>query len=198
MELDDLKKSWQESQPVKPLNINIMELIRNKNNGPIASLKKSFIRQIGAMIVVSGGIIITATRNTPNVLNSVILWYYVVFCLGVILFAYYNYRMVSRLESMDTLVKSNLEQQLAILKTRMKWKRAGLLTAIFIFVLLLEILPHFQHYRMLARWHSVSPVIRFSGYAAFLVGEYFLINWINKSNSGKHLQYLNDLTRELQ
>lgn len=198
MELDELKQTWQQSQSTKPLNTNVMELIQHKSYGPLAALKKAFLKHIALMMIVPAYVIIVTTDDVQRVFSSVILWYYVVFCLAVIVFSYLNYRMVSKMEVMDTLVKANLEQQVEMLETRMKWKKTGLAIALVIFILLLEIVPYFQNYRMLDKWHSVSPAIRYVCYATFLVFQYFAGTWVNKRRYGRHLEYLKELTNEMQ
>jgi len=198
MELDELKQTWQDTQSTKSLNTNIMELIQHKSYGPLAALKKSFRKQIALMMIVPAYVVMINTHDLQNVLNSVILWYYVVFCIGVIIFSYYNYRIVSKMEGMDNLVKANLEKQVEILETRMKWKRTGVLIALVILILLLEIVPYFQHYRMLDKWHSVSTSIRYVSYVGFLAFQYFVSTWVNKRRYGQHLQYLKELANEMQ
>ena len=198
MELDELKQTWQQSQSTKPLNTNIMELIQHKSYGPLAALKKFFRKQIALMMIVPAYVIMINTEDVMHALSSVILWYYVLFCLGVIIFSYYNYRLVGKMEGMDNLVKSNLEKQVHLLEIRMKWKKTGLTIALLGFILLLEIVPYFQHYRMLDKWHAISPMIRYTSYAAFLVFQYFVSTWANKRKYGRHLEYLKELTNELQ
>ena len=198
MELDDLKQTWQQSQSIKPSNTNIMELIQQKSYGPLAALKKAFRKHILLMIVLPAYVIITNTDDLNHALKSVMLWAYIAFFLGVIVFTYYNYRMVSKMESMDHLVKANLEQQVDLLQTRMKWKRTGLMIALLFFILLAEVVPYFQHYRMSDKWLSVAPAIRFLSYAAFLIFIFFINTWVNERRYGRHLRYLKELADEMQ
>ena len=198
MELDDLKQTWQQSQSTKPSNTNIMELIQNKSNGPVAALKKAFRKHILLMIILPAYVIITNTEDLNHALRIIMLWAYVAFFLGVIVFTYYNYRMVSKMESMDNLVKTNLEQQVNLLQTRMKWKKTGLTIALLFFILLAEVVPYFQHYRMSDKWLTVAPAIRFLSYASFLIFQYFFSNWVNERRYGRHLRYLKELADEMQ
>lgn len=198
MELDDLKQTWQQSQSTKPLNTNIMELIQQRSYGPLAALKKAFKKQIALMMIVPAYLIIIDKNDLNHLLQSVMLWYYIAFCLAVILFSYYNYLIVNKMERMDNLVKANVVQQVSILEARMKWKKTGLLIAFIVFILLLEIVPYFQHYRMLDKWHSVAPGIRYVSYVAFLVFQHFASIWVNKRRYGRHLEYLKELANEMQ
>ena len=198
MELDDLKQTWQQSQSAKPLNTNIMELIQHKSYGPLAALKKTFIRHILFMIIWPAYIIIDNIDDLHYAFNNVLFWVYIAFSLGIIVFTYYNYRIVSKMESMDNLVKANVEQQVDLLQTRMKWKKTGLTIATLFFIALVEIIPYFQHYRMLDKWHAVAPVIRFLSYAAFMIFQYFVSTWLNERRYGRHLRYLKELANEMQ
>ena len=197
MELDDLKQTWKQSE-VKNLNTDIMKLIQHKSYGPIAALKREFRKQIIVMMILPVMLILTNADDISRVLTSVMFWSYVAFCLGIIVFAWYNYRIVKKMEVMDGMVKSNIEQQVNILETRLKWKVIALRIVLLYFILLTEIVPYFQHYRMLDKWHSLSPVIRFGSYAALLLLQYFLSAKVIRRKFGTHLNYLKDLMREMQ
>ncbi len=197
MELNDLKQTWQ-NQSTKPLNTDIMQLIQHKSYGPLAALKKAFRKQILLMAIIPVFFIISNADNLSAVLNSVILWYYIAFCIGVIIFSYYNYQIVNKMEGMDNLVKTNLEQQINLLETRMKWKKTGLMIALIFFILLVEIVPYFQHYRMLDKWHALPAAIRYLSYAGLLALQYFANTWVNERRYGTHLKYLKELVKEMQ
>ena len=77
MELDDLKPTWQKSQPTTTSNTDIMQLIQHKTYGPVAALKKAFRKQIILMGIIPVYFILINTNDLPHVLNSVILWAYI-------------------------------------------------------------------------------------------------------------------------
>ena len=88
MELDDLKNQWKQADKIQKLkNQNIMELIQNRSHGPVAELKRSFKKQIIAMTVVPIAILATNMHQIDKTLSSVLFWFYIVFCIGVIIFA---------------------------------------------------------------------------------------------------------------
>jgi len=198
MELDDLKQAWNQKQSTKPLNTDIMELIQHKSYGPLAALKKAFRKQIVLMAIIPAYFIIFNVDDVHALLNNVILWSYIAFCVGVIIFSYYNYRMVNKMEGMDNMVKINLEQQVNVLERRMKWKKTALKVALIFFILLIEIVPYFQHYRMLDKWHSLPVAIRYFTYAGLFVLQYFANTWVNERRYGRHLKYLKELVKEMQ
>jgi hypothetical protein len=198
MELDDLKNSWKQTNINKISNKDIMELIQLKSYGPLAALKRGFKKQIRLMAIMPIILIATNIKNIEGVLTSVLFWSYVLLCVGVILFSSYNYRIVTKMESMDGMVKSNLEQQIQLLEMRLRWNIRGIRIALLFFILLIEILPYFQQYRMLNTWHALSPVIRFSSYAALFLFQYFVSRRLKERDFGTHITYLKMLVKEIQ
>lgn len=198
MELDDLKESWKQTNIKKITNTNIMELIQHKSYGPVSALKRAFAKQIRLMIIIPVILLLTNVNDLGKVLSSIMFWSYVVFCMGVVFFAYYNYRLVEQMEDMNGLVKSRLEQQVNIMETRLKGNIIGVRIALLFFISLTEIVPYFQHFRMLDKWHSLSPAIRFGAYALLLILQYLLSRKISERKYGKHLSYLKELVKEME
>ena len=88
---------------------------------------------------------------------------------------------------MDGPVIANLEQQIGLLETRIKWELTGMRIALLFFILLAEVIPYVQHYRMLDLWHSFSPAIRVTVYVALLLLQFFMNRKISQRNLGIHL-----------
>ena len=175
-----------------------MNMIQHKTYGPIAALKKEFRKQIIVMSLLPLLLICTNLDDISKPLTSVLFWAYLLLCAGVVVFAYFEYKIVNQMSVMDGRVKLNLEKQVTIPQTRMKWKVTGLRIALLILIVLTEIVPYFQHYRMLDKWHSLSPVIRFSAYAALLLFQYFVGRKVIYRKFGSHLAYLKDLVHEME
>lgn len=197
MELDDLKKTWQETEPQKIKNTNIMELIHHKSYGPIAALKKAFRRQMLVMLLIPFLLLASNSDNLEAAYSSALFWSYVAFCIGIIIMSYNNYRTVKKMETMDGIVKANIKKQTTLLETRLSQIMIGGRIALLYFIVLLEVLPHFQHYRMLDKWHGLSPLIRYGSYAGFLVFQYFMSKRICKIKFGDHIAYLKSLVAEM-
>jgi hypothetical protein len=120
------------------------------------------------------------------------------FCASVIVFHVFNYRIVRQMELMDGDVRSNLQKQINILETRLRWKRIFLpLVALFFFALV-EILPGYQHFRMLDKWHALPVLTRIVSYAGFLLLQFFANRWVTWRKFGSHLDYLKKLIKELE
>lgn len=197
MELDDLKQTWKENNIKKTVNKNIMEMIQNKSYGPVAKLKRSYIKQILVMGLMPLYFLIISIDDISQPLTSVLYWCYTAFCLLVMAFAFYNYRIADKMQDMNGMVKMTLEQQIFLLEKRMNWKIIGLRIALLFFVVLVEVLPYFQHLRMLDKWHSLSPFIRFGSYALLFIMQYFLTPRILHHKFGRHLTYLKELAKEM-
>lgn len=198
MELDEFKEMWQRSPVTLQHNQKIMELIRNTSDGPLAALKKAFKKQIRLLIILPFIFIINNADDVSRPLTSILFWSYVLFCSMVIYFSYRNYHLVSEMSGMDTMVKINLQQQLALLRHNLKRKIIIVRIALIVFIILVEVVPYIQHYRMLEKWHSLSPLIRFSSYAAFIVLQYFLSKRISERKYGKHLSHLESLIQDME
>src|SRR6185369_1423187 len=112
MELDDLKQSWKETNIKTYKNTDIMDLMKHKSYGPIAALKREFRKQIVVMALLPLFLLITTIDDISKIYTNVLFWSYVAFCLGMIIFASVNYRIVEKMGMMDAKVISNLEQQI--------------------------------------------------------------------------------------
>ena len=66
------------------------------------------------------------------------------------------------------------------------------------FVLLLEVVPYFQHYRMLDKWHSLSLPLRIGAYAGFFLLQYILNRRLKEHRVGRHIAYLKELVGQMQ
>ena len=197
MELDDLKHSWQQ-QPAKIKHTDIMELIRHKSYGPIAALKRSFKKEMKFLIIIPVFVLMVNVKDWEKTLSSVMFWSYIIFCFGVFSFSYQGYRIVGKMEGMEGMVKGNLQKQITLLEKRLQRTITGVRIALLYFIALTEVLPYFQHYRMLDKWHALSPWIRFSTYAGLLLLQYFVSRYALHRKFGQHLTYLKGLVRELQ
>jgi hypothetical protein len=198
MELDELKQTWNQTPVKKNINTDIMELIQHKSYGPLSALKRVFLKEIKFMIILPVILVMTNANDVRTVLTSVMFWSYVGFCICMIVFSYFNYRTVQKMGGMDEMVRSNLEQQIAILEKRLKWNMVSVRIVMLFFVVLTEVVPYFQHYRMLDKWHSLSPLIRFGAYAGLIILQYIVSRNVARRKFGRHLAYLKDLAKEMQ
>ena len=172
-------------------------MIRHKSYGPVAELKRSYRKQILVMSLLPVLLLLTNMDDIQKPLNSILFWSYVALCIGMAVFSVYDYRIVEKMQAMDKMIKQNLQQQITILETRLRWKIISLRIALLFLIALTEVVPYFQHYRMLDKWHSLPLLVRLSCYAAFIALQYFLSPAILKRKFGRHLEYLKELAKEL-
>jgi hypothetical protein len=198
MELDELKKMWSETPIKDKSNTKIMELIQDKNNGPLAALKRTYRKRIRLMAIIPFLLLATNLENVDHVLTSVLFWSYVAFCIGIILFSWYNYRVVEKMQTMDGMVKTNLEQQISWLEKRGNMEIMGIRMVMLYFIVLLEVLPYFQHFRMLEKWHSLPLPVRIGAYAGVLLLQFLFVKRIRERKVGRHLTYLKGVVAQMQ
>lgn len=198
MELDDLKKTWKQENQKQTKTPDIMELIHQKSRGPIASLKNSFRKQMIVVTALMSMVIATQAGNLDSTSSNLLFWTFIGFCLAMILTFYMNYRQTGKMEAMDEKVKNNLMKYVNMMEQRLRWQNIGARVVILFLILLLEIIPLYQHVRMLDTWNSLSPLIRFSSYAAYLVFQYYISRSVTRRKFGKHLDHLKSLLKEVK
>ena len=198
MELDDLKRTWKQENQKQTKTPDIMELIHQKSRGPIASLKNSFRKQIIVVTALMSMVIATQAGNLDSTSSNLLFWTFIGFCLAMILTFYMNYRQTGKMEAMDEKVKNNLMKYVNMMEQRLRWQNIGARVVILFLILLLEIIPLYQHVRMLDTWNSLSPLIRFSSYAAYLVFQYYISRSVTRRKFGKHLDHLKSLLKEVK
>ena len=198
MELDDMKQAWQQTPVNNKSNTDIMVLIHQKSSGPVAALKSVYRKQMILMAIIPFVLISTNIQDLDKVFTSIMFWSYVIFCIGVILFARYNYRAAVKMETMDDKVLTNLTHQIDLLEKRARWEITGLRCVLLYFIALTEVAPYFQHYRMLDHWHSLPAAVRFGSYTALFLVQYFLNARLKEKKVGRHLRYLRGLVAELK
>jgi hypothetical protein len=197
MELDDLKQLWNQAPLKTTKNTDIMDIIKHKTYGPLASLKAVYRKQILVMCVIPILLLMTNLEDLQKPLTSVLFWSYIAFCSAMIVFARYNYRTVSNMAVMDDKVRANLSQQINVLEKRARLEIIVLRAVLLFFIALVEIVPYFQHYRMLDKWHSLPGYARVSAYAGLILLQFFLNRKIKQRKIGRHLDYLKELVNEL-
>jgi hypothetical protein len=199
MELDELKQQWKHADANQTSqNKNIMEMIQHSSNGPVAALKTSYKRQIGLMALMPIVLILTNFANIETTLSSVLFWTYTAFCFAVVIFAGYNYKVVKQMEDSGVMVKPHLERMIRFLETSMQRNVTGVRIAMLFFIVLTEVLPYIQHFRMLDAWHGLSPLIRYGTYALLVLLQYFSVKRMSYIKFGQHIERLKGLVRQME
>jgi hypothetical protein len=198
MEIDELKKIWNETPEKGNLNTRIMEIIQNQTYGPLESLRAAYRRQIVLMSIIPVLLVMSNFNDIDKILTSVLFWAYVAFCICIVTYARMNLNIVAKMQQMDKVVKANLEQQVILLEKRTRLEIVGLRVVLAFFIVLVEMLPYFQHYRMLDKWNSLNVFIRFGAYAGIALLQYVLTKNLKERKVGRHIKNLKQLASQLQ
>ena len=198
MEIDDLKESWRNSTgKIKTPERDIIALIQNKGNGPAAQLKRRFRK--GLLLIPFVACIVTIQFSKKgNLFSDVLYWYFIGFCVGVMAYFYFNYRLVSRMQTMENNVKENLLQQVQTLQAGLKWRLIITRGLVVIFILLLELLLYLRQEPRFSGWYGRPVHIRLLAYAGAVIFFYFLTKFALHHRYGKHIRYLQTLTEQMK
>jgi hypothetical protein len=79
----------------------------------------------------------------------------------------------------------------------LRYKLIVLPLVLLVMVILTEILPFYQHFRMLDKWHALPDLLRFGIYAAFFILQYFASRLVNKRKFGRHISQMRELLARL-
>lgn len=198
MELDDLKNSWKQSTSnIKNSNTNIMELIQNKSYGPIASLKNRFRKQLVIIPIVLSILVINLSKH-HNLFSDVLFWFYILFMMFVLFYFYFNYKMIRGMQNMDHPVKANLEKQIHILETGIKWRLIITRIMLVVFLVLLEILLFFNQEPSLVKWYAQPLYLRLLCYSAAVLLFFLFTKVVFKYKYSRHISYLKELVQQMQ
>lgn len=133
-----------------------------------------------------------------DIFSDALFWFYLIFCLLMTLYFYYNYRLINKMQCMDCLVKSNLEKQTEILENGLKWRLVFTRAAFIIFLVLLEVLMYYHQEPSLEKWYSQPLIIRIPVYAVLITAVYFMTKFVFRHKYGKYIQNLKKLVQQMQ
>lgn len=175
-----------------------MDIIQHKSSGPVAALRSSYKRLMGVMTVVPIAIFLTNLPNADAMLSSLLFWTYIAFCAGVFLFARLSLSAVRKLERTEEAVKDHLEQQVSVLALRLRQKIVFQKATLLVLIALTEITPYFQHYTMLAKWHSLPVLLRVATYATLFLLQHFAVRRVAQAKYGQHIQRLQQIVEDMR
>jgi hypothetical protein len=195
MDLDQLKQRWQQTDTHESTQgNNLRSLLRGRDRGPVAALKRNFRRQIIILLLVFA--LFLHELRDRQIFHNVFFDWYLVCGLSLCIFFYVNLRLVKKLERTDEALTDHIKNEVAVLEKRMRWHRIFTRIAIVSLIALLEILPFFSSERMLQKWHAVEPVIRIAAYAALLLFQYYVGRFIARRRYGQHLDRLKKILND--
>jgi hypothetical protein len=199
MELDELKESWKKTGTNdKKSKLNIMELIQHPSYGPVATLKREYRKLIILLVVMPLCLLLTNAQDITKPLTSILFWFYTLFCFGMIYYFTRNLKLLDKISRMDNPVKENIQQQVSILENRLRIQMKLKVYIFLIFILLVEVVPYIQDYRMLNTWHNLPILIRLGSYSALILLQHFLSRAVLQKKFGQHISYLKEMLKEME
>jgi len=198
MELDDLKKTWQQSnENIKAPQKDIRELIQSRSEQPLAKLKRRFRKGILLMPVIAAIVVIEFSRK-QDFASRFLVWYLLCFCLIMMLYFYVNYRLVNRTQLSEGDVYSNLVIQTKMLTQLLQLRLLLMRGAIALFFLLLEVLMYLRHGKGYESWQAHSIFFRLAVYVVTFIFFFFFTRLAINHRYRKNIQYLQLLVKELE
>lgn len=198
MELDDLKKPWQQAtEKSKPSDTDIMKLIQNKQYGPAASLKKRFRKQLIIIPLLLALIIPNLSRH-HDLFSDVLFWCFIGTGIAMCLYFLHSYRLTSSMQNMERPVKANLEKQVAVLEKGFNRRLRIVRILVVFYIVSLEALLYLKQEPSLVKWYAQPPGIRLLCYAGFVTAFFFASKIIVNYKYGKHIRSLKELVGQMQ
>ncbi|MDQ6608532.1 MAG: hypothetical protein M3Y85_01780 [Bacteroidota bacterium] len=197
MELDELKQSWTKSnEKIKIPDRDILEMIRNNSDGPVAKLKRRFKK---GMFILPAIALIAGTKlvQKHGFIFDVFTLYFFTFCFLITIYFYLNYRLVSQIQAVDGDVKTNLKRQVRLLQAGLKWRLLITRGMMVLFIIVLELLMQLKQDNGFEKWHTQPVVIRLLIYAGAFLFFYLLTKFATNLRYNKYIRHLEVLTEQL-
>ncbi len=198
MELDAFKNAWKDSNENDLITSkqSIMEMIRHKSYGPLASLKKNLELQL-MIVPIAIAILVYKTTTHPELLSNVFFW---CFCsVGFMIAGYYlvSYLAVLKLENKTNTLKQTLFNQVGTIEKTFQRYFMSTRIAQLLVIALLEILMYNGRVQELDGWQNFAWPLRVLVYAGVIIATYFSTKYVIYRHYGRHLQKIKELLDQL-
>ena len=198
MELDELKKSWQRfGEKMKAPQKDIQELIKNRSEQPLAKLKRRFRKGMLLMPAIASIVIIQFSHNN-DFASHVLVWYLLCFCAIMLVYFYVNYRLVSKMESNESDVHSNLLRQTKLLTQLLQFRLLLMRGAVALFFALVELMMYFRHGGGYESWHARPVIYRLLVYVGTFIFFFFFTRIAMNHRYRKNIRHLQDLVKAFE
>ena len=203
MELDQLKKIWQQESAQGKEDEQLLLLLGKRSNNPIARMKRNLLMELISIIILYGSMIIYYAYAFHGTMSEV-SWFMVAIALFFFVYYYRKNRLLNKMECLTCQVRSNLQRQVSTLEKYVKFYLvAGTAIAplaIFFFGWLIYIkFPGkarsvFNPLGVHPLWETITAwTIVWSIYRNHLLPEQMVCSKLY----GKHIQKLKELLAEL-
>jgi Na+/melibiose symporter-like transporter len=196
MELDDLKKSWQQSgNNIIPPRKEISEIIKSRSEQPLARLKRRFLKGIMLMPFIAAMVFIEFSHK-QSFGSRFLMAYLMVFCLVMMGYFYVNYRLVTKMQTTDTNLHSNLLLQTSTLKMLLRLRLLFMRGAIALFFISIEVIMYVRDGKGYDSWYAHSILYRLSTYLAIFIFFFFFTRLAINHRYKKYIKHLELLLKE--
>ena len=198
MELDELKKSWQRfGEKMKAPQKDIQELIKNRSEQPLAKLKRRFRKGMLLMPAIASIVIIQFSHKS-DFASHVLVRYLLCFCAIMLVYFYVNYRLVSKMESNESDVHSNLLRQTKLLTQLLQFRLLLMRGAVALFFALVELMMYFRHGGGYESWHERPVIYRLLVYVGTFIFFFFFTRIAMNHRYRKNIRHLQDLVKAFE
>jgi len=204
MELDQLKKIWQQEPSATKEDQQLLQLLRKRSNNPIARMKRNLLFELIAIVALYGATIVYYAYAFHGTMSEV-SWFMVVIALSFLLYYYMKNRLLNKMECVACQVKSNLQRQVNTLEKYVKFylivgTALAPITIIFFGWLFYIKFPAktnsiFYLSGNYAWWQTTFAWLIF--FIVFTVPIYYVNKWYVKRLYGRHIQKLKELLNEM-
>ena len=200
MELEKLKELWDNSSNASlPMNAEgLSQILNNSTRGPIASIKRNLTIEV-LLVILLYGIIIWLISNH---VDSTIL-YFDIILLGVagilfLVYAFYKYNLLNKMECLACEVKSNLNLQLNSLEKLVKlYFKVGNIGVVFVY-LIAGAISYLEAKGDIVQFPNALELIIFLSIGLILgIINYYISRWYIFNLYGKHIQKLKNILYEM-
>ena len=208
MELDDLKKAWQQQTP-EDINVRndkkITDMIQNKSYGPLASMKARYERQLIIIFVMYSFAIIEfilqpqAWQHLQRYNVFFVPIWVIISVLAILITAQiWNYILIRKMQTVQKPIKQDLENKLTFIDRSLKIENA---IGLCLFVLIgigIETLTQRYKNSNYKNWYNVSIYLRMLAYIAIVVFGYFWQKYLYKTKFGKDIYFMRDTLSKME
>lgn len=201
MELDVLKNSWKTiSVDVDQSEFDIISATRKEMASPLEALKKRTKKQLMTLPALLVFLVIVGV-TTNNASNSFFIWLAASILPVLIIYHYFNLRLINNLETFNGTVKYDIETKIRKL---IKNNAAYLMATRLLFLLLIissEILLRYNKVEWVQGLNLLSKIdfpFRLCIYVGIFGLHYLISEYTFNLYFGKYLKKLKDLLAEMQ
>jgi phosphatidylglycerophosphate synthase len=196
MEIDDLKKSWDEAFPPAAMGNNIPELILMHKQSPLAILEKK--TKIAIWIFPFVGILFTgAFYDHPIVRHSPAMWLLLFILFIEFLYSVFNLFVIKKMRNAQGNIRENLVIRIHLLRKVFTQFLAVYISLYVLMAILLEISMYYQVDGLFEGWHQLPALIRGIVYVIVLALIYQAKRFSQQEHFGNYLEQLKTIMGQI-